>query len=37
MSVGEPLAVATRGLPAERLAGFLAQYVLTGAFAAPVR
>jgi hypothetical protein len=35
MSVGEPLAAATRDLPAERLAGFLAQYVLTGAFAAP--
>ena len=35
MSVGEPLAVAARDLPAERLAGILAQYVLTGAFAAP--
>ncbi|MES1153006.1 MAG: hypothetical protein ABUL54_13975, partial [Dongia sp.] len=35
MSVGEPLAVAARDLPAERLAPFLAQYVLTGAFAAP--
>jgi hypothetical protein len=35
MSVGEPLAVAARDLPPERLAGILAQTVLSGAFAAP--
>ena len=35
MAVGEPLAIAARDLPPERLAEFLAQYLLTGAFAAP--
>jgi len=34
LSVGEPLTVAAGDLPADRLAGVLAQYVLTGAFAA---
>jgi hypothetical protein len=35
LSVGGPLGIAASELPAERLAGILAQYVLTGAFAAP--
>jgi hypothetical protein len=35
LSVGEPLAVAAGDLAPDRLAGILAQYVLTGAFATP--
>jgi hypothetical protein len=35
LSVGEPLAVAAGDLAPDRLAGILAEYVLTGGFAAP--
>lgn len=35
LAAGDPLAVAACDVPADQLAGILAQYVLTGAFAAP--
>jgi hypothetical protein len=35
LSMGGPLAAATRDVPPERLAGLLAEHVLSGAFAAP--